>query len=76
MGLKEKRELIRLVLEKTPVEFFEWATTIVPMMKNDYTVGICGDYKVTMNSVSELDNYPNFKKEDFFAILGGGLFQT
>ena len=75
-ALKEKieRELDRLVQEGTvtPVEFSEWATPIVPIVKSDKTVRICGDYKVTVNRVSKLDNYPILKTEDLFAVLGGG----
>lgn len=75
-ALKEKieHELDRLVREGTvtPVEFSEWATPIVPIVKSDKTVRICGDYKVTVNRVSKLDNYPIPKTEDLFAILGGG----
>lgn len=75
-ALKEKieHELDRLVREGTvkPVEFSEWATPIVPIVKSDKTVRFCGDYKVTVNRVSKLDNYHIPKTEDLFAILGGG----
>ena len=40
------------------------------------TVRICGDYSVKTKSVSELDNYSIFNKNDFFAILDGGFFKT
>ncbi|CAC5397747.1 unnamed protein product [Mytilus coruscus] len=61
-ALKEKieKELDRLEkggnIEK--VEFSEWAAPIVPIVKPDKSVRICGDYKVTINQVSKLDNYP------------------
>ena len=53
-------ELNRLVKEGTlePVDFSEWAAPIVPIVKEDKTIRICGDYKVTVNKVSKLDNYP------------------
>ena len=57
-ALKEKitKELNRLerlgVLEK--VEFLDWATLIIPVLKPDGTVKICGDYTVTMNPVLEV----------------------
>ena len=31
--------------------------TTVPVIKDDGSIRICGDYKLTVNQVSELDNY-------------------
>lgn len=64
----------RLVKEGTiePVEFSEWATPIVPIVKEDGTIRICGDYKQTINQAAELDNYPIPKIKDLYATLGGG----
>ena len=56
----------------SPVEFSEWAAPIVPVMKTNGDVRICGDYKCTVNQVSKLDNYPIPKTEDLLATLGGG----
>lgn len=66
-------ELDRLESEGiiSPVEFSEWAAPIVPVVKPDGSVRICGDYKVTVNQVSKLDNYPIPKTEDLLATLGG-----
>ena len=36
------------------------------------TCGICCDYKLTVNQVSKLDNYPIPKIEDLLATVGGG----
>ena len=48
-ALREKieTELERQVKEGTiePVEFSEWTTPIVPIVKEDGTIRICGDYK-------------------------------
>lgn len=60
----------------SPVEFSEWATPIVPILKADQSVRICGDYKVTINPVTKLDNYPIPKTEDLYATLGGGEAYT
>ena len=67
-------ELERLEREGiiSPVEFSEWAAPIVPVAKPNGTVRICGDYKLTVNQVSKLDNYPIPKTEDLLATLGGG----
>ena len=40
------------------VQFSEWAAPIVPIMKHNNSIRICGDYKTTVNQVSKLDNYP------------------
>ena len=64
----------RLVKEGTveTVEFSEWATPIVPIVKKDGTISICGDYKQTINQAAKLDNYPIPKNEDLYETLGGG----
>ncbi|CAC5366945.1 unnamed protein product [Mytilus coruscus] len=75
-ALKEKIERELDSLEKggniEKVEFSEWAAPIVPMIKPDKSVRICGDYKVTINQVSKLDNYPIPKTDDLYATLSGG----
>ena len=71
---KIEEELKRLQDEGTieSVQFSEWAAPIVPIMKPDNSIRIFGDYKTTVNQVSELDNYPIQKAEDLVATLGGG----
>ena len=54
-----------------PVKFAKWAATIVPVVKADGTVRICGDYKLTINQVSSADPYPLPRIEDLFASLSG-----
>lgn len=75
-SLKDKveKELERLEKEGQiePVEFSEWAAPIVPVVKESGEIRICGDYKVTVNAVSKLDNYPIPKTEDLYAALAGG----
>ena len=75
-ALKEKieNELERLVEEGTiePVQFADWAAPIIPIVKEDKSIRICGDYKVTVNHVVKLDNYLIPKTEDLFATLSGG----
>ena len=69
------KELDRLVAEGTlePVQFSDWASPIVPMLKADKSsVRICEDFKQTINPVSKLDRYPIPKIEDLFASLAGG----
>ena len=49
----EEKELNRLLSEGTirNVEFSECATPVVPIVKSDGTIRICGDFKVTLNEV-------------------------
>ena len=54
------------------VETSEWATPIVAIPKKDGSVRICGDFKVTLNPVLDVDQYPLPKTEDIFANLAGG----
>ena len=65
LGRLQKKGIITLV------EFSQWATPIVPVVKRDGSVRICGDFKVTLNCVTKLDTYPLPKIEDIFATLAG-----
>ena len=57
---KIKKDLERLegqgVIES--VRFAEWAAPIVPIVKGDGSVRICGDYKVTANISARVGTYP------------------
>ena len=55
-----------------PVETSEWAASIVPVLKPDGTVRICGDYCLTINRTAKPDTYPLPSVKDLFAILAGG----
>ena len=69
-----EQELTRLedsgIIER--VEFSDWAAPIMPVVKPDGSVRICGDYKLTSNCVAKLDTYPLPRIEDLFASLSGG----
>ncbi len=54
------------------VTFSAWAAPIVPVVKRDGKIRICGDYKLTVNAVSQTDPYPLPRIEDMFASLAGG----
>ena len=54
------------------VEFSEWATPIVPVLKLDGSVRICGDYRMMMNPVLVVKEYPMQTADDIFAQLNGG----
>ena len=64
-----------LVKEGTlePIEHSDWAAPIVPVLKSDRkTVRVCGDFRLTVNPVSKLDQYPIPRVEDLFAMLDKG----
>ena len=74
--LKDKIEVELRRLEMSgvirPVPFADWAAPIVPIVKEDGTVRICGDYKLTVNQGSKLESYPVPRVENLFASLSGG----
>ena len=71
---KVEKELQRLqdagVIE--PVQHSEWATPIVPVIKQNGDIRICGDYKTTLNQVSRVDSYPLPRIDDLLGSLAGG----
>ena len=54
------------------VKYSDWATPIVPVPKPDGSVRICGDFKVTVNPVLQIDKHPIPKPEDLLTVLAGG----
>ena len=61
----------------TPVKHSEWAASIVPILKSDKkSVRICGDYNLTVNQVSHLENYSLPRIKDLFTTLDSGTFFT
>ena len=56
----------------SPVQFSKWAAPIVPVMKRNGTVRICGDYRITANLACPIDPYPLPRVEELLANLAGG----
>ena len=64
-------ELNRLLKEKIiePVNHSKMAAPIVPVLKPDNSLRLCGDYKVTVNLMVKLDSYPIPNMRDLMAGL-------
>ncbi|XP_073965617.1 uncharacterized protein [Choristoneura fumiferana] len=56
----------------TPVHTSDWATPIVPVLKKDGTIRVCGDFKLTLNKFLEVDRFPLPRVEDLLTKLHGG----
>ena len=71
---KVEKELERLeklgVIEA--IQFSEWAAPVVPVVKGDGSIRLCGDYKLTVNRVANLECYPLPRIDDLLASLGKG----
>ncbi|XP_025199038.1 uncharacterized protein K02A2.6-like, partial [Melanaphis sacchari] len=78
LALKEKveTEIDRLIKSNILVliDYSEWATPIVPILKPDGTVRICGDFKITINPVLEGTEYPLPKIEHLYANVSGSRY--
>ncbi|XP_044184791.1 uncharacterized protein K02A2.6-like [Acropora millepora] len=71
---KVEAELTRLEKDGilSNVEYSEWATPIVPVVKRNGSVHVCGDFKVSINPVLLTEQYPLPRIEDIFANFAGG----
>jgi hypothetical protein len=54
------------------IQFSDWAAPIVPVLKSDRNIRICGDYSLTVNKASKLERYPIPKLDDLLTTLAGG----
>ena len=45
----------------------KWPTPIVPVMKGDGSIHICGDYKLAVNQEAKADMYPIPNIDEIFA---------
>ena len=76
---KVETEITRLMKEGviSLVTYSDWVAPIVPVIKSDGNVRLCGDYKVTVNPVAKQDTYPLPKINDLFtAVSGGRIFSS
>ena len=78
LTFKEKvtKELEELQKEGiiSPVQFSSWAAPVVPVLKRNGKIRLCGDYKLTINQASPVETYPLPRVDELFANLSGGRF--
>ena len=55
-----------------PTKFSRWATPIVPIVKRDGSIRLCGDYRQTVNKHAKTEIYPLPCIEELFTTLSGG----
>jgi hypothetical protein len=69
------KEIDRLVGEDVlePVSYSEFASPIVPIIKKNGNIRLCGDYRSTVNVAIETDTYPLPTLNEAFATLQGGI---
>ena len=53
------------------VDFSEWATPIIVVMKSNDKVRICGDYRLTVNPQLMVQHHPIPRVEELFARMNG-----
>ena len=58
----------------SPVKHSAWATPIVPVLKKNGKVRICGDYKLTVNQASPTETYPLPLIDELFTSMSGGKY--
>lgn len=56
----------------SPVVTSDYATPVVPVVKKDGGIRLCGDYKTTLNPCLETDRYPLPRIDELFTALAGG----
>lgn len=55
------------------VNHSEWATPVVPVIKSQNRVRLCGDYKLTVNRNLLVDEHPLPTIDELFANMAGGV---
>lgn len=58
----------------SPVKFSHWAAPVVPVLKQNGKVRLCGDFKVTINQACQGDSYPLPRVDELLANLSGGRY--
>ncbi|GJQ83765.1 hypothetical protein Trydic_g6797 [Trypoxylus dichotomus] len=51
----------------------DWATPVVPTVKANGRIRLCGDFKVTLNPNLIIDEHPLPTVDDLFTAMAGGI---
>lgn len=75
---KVSKEIERLVKEEiiSKVNFSNYATPVVPIVKKDGSIRLCGDFKTTLNKVLNIDDYPIPNIEHLLAKIGESKYYS
>ena len=57
-------------------DYSSWGTPVVPVIKLNGTVRVCGNYKDTLNMCLEVPQYPLPRGEKCFHAMNGGKHFT
>ena len=60
----------------SPVQSSPWAAPVVPVLKKNGKVRLCGDYKITYNQAAPTETYPLPRIEELYAKMSGGKLFT
>lgn len=77
-SLKDKieQELSRLenngIISK--IDYSDWGTPIVPVVKPNGKLRLCADYKITLNKIIKEEKHPIPRIEEIFAQMNGGKY--
>ncbi|KAL3214891.1 hypothetical protein MRX96_006982 [Rhipicephalus microplus] len=75
-ALRDRRleELQRMEPEGviTLVRTAQWATPVIPVLKRDGGVRVCGHFKTTLNPLTVVESIATSRIEILFALLTGG----
>lgn len=55
-----------------PVQYSEYASPVVPVLKQDKSIRLCADYSVSLNKHLLVEKYPLPRMDELFAKLSGG----
>ena len=69
----ERLESLGIII---PVQHSNWAAPVVPVVKQDGTIRLCGDYRVTINKAVKVNSYQLPRVEELFVALSGGKYFT
>lgn len=78
MREKVENELARLIENKriVSIDYSDWGTPIVPILKSEAEVRLCGDYKITVNKYLKVNHHPLSRPEAMFNTLRGTAVYT